>query len=78
MKKLCFKRLINEKKKSEKANPDLVLKPINSILNRWHFTFYGPKDHFCSCQSFFFMCGLLKLRVESSLQRLTAGFFHEI
>ena len=44
MQKLCWKRLQKEKLNSEKPSKDLILKPINSRMTRWHFTFFGPKD----------------------------------
>ena len=42
MQKLSWKRLQSEKSRNEKQKSDVFLKPVNSSLTKWHFTFYGP------------------------------------
>ena len=43
MEKLCYKRLLNEKRKSLRRNKDMILKPVNAELTKWHFTIQGPE-----------------------------------
>jgi ubiquitin-conjugating enzyme E2 J1 len=44
MQKLSYKRLLKEKQKSLRPNKDIILKPINPELTRWHFTIQGPDE----------------------------------
>jgi ubiquitin-protein ligase len=44
MQKLCQKRLQKELALNQPPYSDLILKPVNKSLNKWHFTFHGPRD----------------------------------
>lgn len=41
---MYWRRLLKEKSRCQDSTGGVMLRPVNEVLNRWHFTFRGPPN----------------------------------